>query len=362
MATVNGSVKIGSVAKIPIRVHWTFAILFFLIWHPGMTLSQALPGVAWIAVLFACVVIHELSHCAMARRRGLPVQDIVLLPLGGVSQIGGLTSAGPKTERDVAVVGPLTNFVIAGVLFLVTLAMGGHIWPPVAVVGPWTARVAWLNVLLGAFNLLPALPMDGGRILRAVLSARGGNLRATRIASGVAMFVGALMIAGGLRYGDYFLAAIGLLVILGALGERRMAVVKDAISNIQVGNVMAQDPTSVLSEVTVGQLAPWLAGFPGRAVPIVEAGNFVGIVGMEELLSASPYATVGEAADRRAPVLDASQAVYPDAINAFASTPRLQLAVMSGGRIVGVLYRWTLQNLLNQYQSASPRNAGSPVG
>ncbi|MGH9171536.1 MAG: site-2 protease family protein [Acidimicrobiales bacterium] len=357
------SLKIASVARIPIRVHWTFLLLLVYVWWASgdATFSQLVPSFIWIGALFVFVTLHELSHCAMARRRGLEVQDILLLPIGGVSQIRALNGAGPRTERDVAIVGPLSNFVLAGGLALVAALTGGRIWPPTLLGGSWAARLAWLNVLLGLFNLLPALPMDGGRVMRALLAQRTNPLRATRIAASVAIVLGAVMIAAAIAFGDILLIGIGVLVIFGALFERRTAVMRDAISNMQVGNVMAQDPTSVLAEVTVGQLAPWLAGFPGRAVPIVDAEKYIGMIGMEDLLQASPWTPVGEVADRASPVLDASQAVYPDALAAFAATPRLQLAVTSGDRVVGVLYRWTLQNVVRQYQAAAmARRGGAP--
>ncbi|HEV8065501.1 MAG TPA: site-2 protease family protein, partial [Acidimicrobiales bacterium] len=332
-----GSLKIGSIARIPIRVHWSFLLLIGYVWlaTPDPSVSTLWPNLLWIVALFGFVTAHELSHCAMARRRGLEVQDILLLPIGGVSQIRALSGAGPKIERDVAIIGPLSNFAMAGVLAIVALLTGGHLWPPALLAGSWPARLAWLNVLLGAFNLLPALPMDGGRVMRALLAERGDPLRATRIASSVAIALGVLMMVAAfvIPGGDILLVFIGVLVIAGAVAERRTAVVRDAIANMQVGNVMAQDPTSVLAEVTVGQLAPWLASFPGRAVPIVDAEQYIGMIGMEDLLQAPPWTPVGEVADRSSPVLDANQSVYPDALAAFAATPRLQLAVTSGGRV-----------------------------
>ncbi len=353
---MRGSLKIGSIARIPIRVHWSFAFLLLLAFadNPHASGTQYLQLVGWIVALFVCVTIHELSHCAVARRRGLVVRDIILLPIGGVSQIEGLPSEDARTERDVAVVGPLTNFVLAAALFLVAWLTHGRIWPPALFAGSWFVRLAWLNIVLGAFNLLPALPMDGGRVLRALLASRGDQLKATRIAATVAMVLGAGMIAFGIGY-DFWLVFIGAFVIMGAVTERRTAMVRASINDLRVGNVMTADPTSVLAEVTVGQLAPWLASFPGRAVPIVGPDGYVGIVAMEDLLQASPWTPVGDVADRTARVLEAAQPVYPDGISAFGSTPRLQLAVMDNGRVVGVLYRWSLQNLLRQQQTAGAR-------
>src|ERR1039457_33859 len=135
---MRGSLKLGTIARIPIRIHWTFGFLLLLVvGGSGGSAVQILDGLAWIGALFACVTIHDLSHCAVAKKRGLPVKDIILLPLGGVSEIEGLTSADPVTERDVAIVGPLTNVCLAALFGLIALVTGAHIWPPTLFAGSW---------------------------------------------------------------------------------------------------------------------------------------------------------------------------------------------------------------------------------
>jgi hypothetical protein len=122
---------------------------------------------------------------------------------------------------------------------------------------------------------------------------------------------------------------------------------------------MAHDPTTVLGEVTVQQLVPWLQAYPGRAVPIVENDRYLGIAAVEDLI-VQPWATVRDACDKAAPVLDASQPLFPAALEAFSRFRRNQLAVMSDGHVVGVLYRWTLQAVVNQNAPAvSVRGGGS---
>jgi len=346
---MRGAVKIGRVAGVPIKVHWTFSFLVVLLVlsYPHATWSAIWPLAVWVVALFASVTIHELAHCAVARRRGLTVRDIVLLPIGGVSEINGLPAA-PRTERDIAIAGPLASLGLAVLLGTAALLSGARVWPPVLTTGSLVADLAWMNLILAAFNLLPALPMDGGRVLRAVLSGRGYPLRATRIASSVAIALGVAMIVVGIRY-DPWLVFIGAFVMLGASGERRAASVQASFSGLRVGDVMAHDPTTVLSQVTAQQLMPWLSAYPGRAVPIVENDRYLGIVAVEDLLL-HPWATVGEACDKTAPVLDAATPVYPTALEAFSTFPRNQLAVMGDGHVVGVVYRWTLQAVARQQQ------------
>lgn len=365
---MRGAVKIGKIAGVPIKVHWSFSFLVVLLVvaefgdNAHATFSTIWRLIVWVVVLFASVTIHELAHCAVARRRGLTVRDIILLPIGGVSEISGLPAA-PKTERDIAIAGPAMSFVLAILLGLVAFLVGGPIWPPALSVSalPLVSDLAWMNLLLCGFNLLPALPMDGGRVLRAILAGRGDPLKATRIASSVAVALGAGMIVVGLAvYPDIFLVFIGAFVMLGANAERRAATVQASFNGLRVGDVMAHDPTTVLAEVTVQQLLPWLQAYPGRAVPIVENDRYLGIAAVEDLIL-QPGATVGEACDRVAPVLDASQPLYPTALEAFSRVPRNQLAVMAGGHVVGVLYRWTLQAVVRQNQGplAAAQRGGS---
>jgi Zn-dependent protease len=349
---MRGSVKIGKLAGVPIRVHWSFSLLvaFIVFGDLGQKNVSVLPTVIWVVALFASVTLHELAHCAVARRRGLEVRDIILLPIGGVSEISGLP-ASPAIERDIAIAGPLASLGLAVLLGAVAFATGGKIWPPALTTGSLVADLGWMNLLLFGFNLLPALPMDGGRVLRAVLAGRGDMVRATRIASSIAMVLGAGMILVGFLY-DFWLMLIGAFVMMGANAERRAAAVRASFGSIRIGDVMANDPTTVLAEVTVQQLGPWLQSFPGRAVPIVDGERYLGMAAMEDLML-HPSGTVGDACDKTAPVLDASQPLYPAALEAFSFSSRNQLCVMSAGRVVGVLYRWTLQAVVRQNLGAA---------
>lgn len=352
---MRGSVRIISVGGIPIRLHWSFAFLILLVVASaggtgGAKWSLILGSLLWVVALFASVTLHELSHCAVARTRGLHVRDIVLLPIGGVSEIEGLPSD-PRVERDVALAGPLASVALGVGFALLALAVGAQIWPPTLWSGAWLSRLAWLNFLLAAFNLLPALPMDGGRVLRGSLAVRWSDITATKIAAGVAQVVGVAMIAFGLRF-DWWLILIGGFVLMGASAERRAAGMRASLQGLVVGGVMTQDPTTVPAGVSVQEVAPWLYSYPGRALPVLEGEQYLGIVSMEELVGAGPGTPIGGVCDRSAPVLDASQPVYPAVFEAFSSSHRSQLAVLSAGRVVGVVYRPVLQGILRQANRA----------
>jgi Zn-dependent protease len=213
------SVSIGRIAGIPIRVHWTFALLIGLVVVANWSLGRAAvaTGLLWIFALFAFVVAHEISHCLVARRRGANVLGIILIPLGGLSQLEAMPEA-PVDEFAVAIVGPLTSLGLGVALIALGLLAGAHVWPPTLFAGSWWARLAWLNLLLGMFNFLPALPMDGGRVLRATLARHRSNLEATLLAGRVARYVAFAMIFVGILY-DFWLVLIGVFVLMGSNAE-----------------------------------------------------------------------------------------------------------------------------------------------
>jgi Zn-dependent protease len=213
------SIPIGSVFGISLRLHWTFFLLIPFVaavdWSSGT--RSVLLGLLWIVALFSFVTAHEVAHCVVAQRRGAKVLGIVLFPLGGLSQLEEMPKA-PDDELAVAIAGPMFSLVTGVLLLLVGLLMGSHMWPPTLFVGSWWARLGWLNLLLGAFNMLPALPMDGGRVLRAGLARHRSNLEATEIAGRIARYLGVAMIAVGFLY-DFWLCLIGIFVLLGASAE-----------------------------------------------------------------------------------------------------------------------------------------------
>lgn len=361
---MKGSVKIARIAGVPLRVHWSFSLLvvYVLVGSASQSTSAVFGLLGWVAALFASVTVHELAHCVVAKRRGLKVRDIVLLPIGGVSEIEGMPST-PEIELKVAIVGPLTSLLLGGVLALVTVAVGGHLWPPSISFtgGHFLAVLAWVNVFLAAFNLIPALPMDGGRVLRALIATRKDPVKATRIATVVAYGFGAAMIAVGLAV-DVWLILIGAFVIMGATAERRAATLRETFHGIRVGDVMVHEPVPVQLSLPVGQFAQWLAAYPGRAMPVVdgEGGPFIGIVAMRHLVGAHPWATVGDVCDREARTIDAAAPLVPDALEIFGSAQRPELAVTWQGQVIGVLYVSTVQGMLSSNAGQQGRASQAP--
>lgn len=217
----TSSVRIARILGVEVRLHWTFLVMVVLVaWaNAGSGAATMAVGSLWIAAIFGSVLVHELAHCVVARHRGAVVEDILLLPIGGLSQLHKMPEAAGD-ELAIGIVGPLASFGLALGVAGAGLALHARMWPPALFAGSWFARLFWLNVLLGGFNLLPALPMDGGRVLRAALARHRDRRVATRLAAQVARFFAVLMIAGGFAY-DLWLVVIGVFVFLGAAAEEQ---------------------------------------------------------------------------------------------------------------------------------------------
>ena len=219
------SLKLGSFAGIRVYVHWTFALLlgWVLFSHIGQghNWAEAWGGVGFILALFGCVLLHEFGHALTAKHYDIRTQDITLLPIGGIARLERLPE-NPHHELWVTLAGPAVNVVIAGILFAVlTLAYPLPDFSQAKFLeGNLLARLMWVNVFLGAFNLLPAFPMDGGRVLRALLSMRLGRVRATRLAASIGQGMAILFGFAGF-FGNPMLIFIAIFVYLGAEAEAR---------------------------------------------------------------------------------------------------------------------------------------------
>jgi Zn-dependent protease len=211
---MSWSIKLGRIAGIRIYLHWTFLILLGWFFFSGLTESvfTAVANVLMVAALFGCIVLHELGHALAARRYGIETRDITLLPIGGVARMERLPRD-PRQELVVALAGPAVNVVIALVLGAVIRVLD---------VGGLLSQLFVVNVALVLFNLLPAFPMDGGRVLRALLARRLEYVRATWIAARVGQVIALLFIAIGL-FKNPLLAIIGVVIFFGARNEAWIA-------------------------------------------------------------------------------------------------------------------------------------------
>jgi len=217
----RGSIRVARIFGIDICVHWTFLLLIAVVGLTSSDRSQFWMNLLWIVAVFGSVLVHEFSHCFMARRRGAVVEDILLTPIGGMSEMQQVPRA-PSDEATIAIVGPLTSVALGLIIAGVGALAGARLWPPTLFAGSWFSRLAWLNLTLGGFNLLPALPMDGGRVLRALLARNHDRRSATRVAGMIARLLALAMAIAGILY-DPWLVVIAIFVWLGARSEEYAA-------------------------------------------------------------------------------------------------------------------------------------------
>ncbi len=291
---MRSSFTLGQVAGIKIGIHYTWLLAFVLIawslaqgYFPDLLprSSQAtywLMGIAGALLLFASVLVHELSHSLVARRRGLQVDSITLFIFGGVSNLTSEATK-PGDEFLVAVVGPATSLILAAVFWAI-----GQVLPTNAsVAGVLVGYIAFANAILGAFNLVPGFPLDGGRVLRGIVWGATGSLRqATRVASYVGQAVGFLLIFWGLATllgGDFlsglWIAFIGWFLSGAAESARQEQAVRQVLSGVAVRTVMDPAPPRTTPETTVESFVFEYVLLHGqRAVLVVDGNHLLGIV------------------------------------------------------------------------------------
>ncbi len=341
--------KIGTFAGIAVYVHATFVLLLGWIalshWMQYQSLLPTLLGVGFILALFLCVVLHEYGHALAARKFGISTKDISLLPIGGLARLERIPDK-PNQELWVALAGPTVNIVIAALL-AVYLVLSGH-FEPVQQMGlthgAFLERVMFANLFLVGFNMIPAFPMDGGRVLRAVLAKRMEYARATRIAANVGH--GLAFVFGFLGlFTNPFLVFIALFVWIGAAQEAAMAETKSLMSSASAKDAMIPEfrtlsPRDELSHAVKLVLNGWQQDFP-----VVDEGRVVGMLLRADMIatlaSGQVHASVQQAMREDFPVaspVEPLQSVFTRLHETEAAT----VPIVENGRLVGLI---TLENM-----------------
>lgn len=285
------SIKIAKIAGIEVRVHVTFLLLLAFIGYAYYRVGgsqAALSGVTFILLIFLCVLLHEFGHAIAARYFGIRTPDITLLPIGGVARLQRMPDK-PWQELVVALAGPAVNVVIAAILFLgLGLKWSGadieeNLLSPR---GQLITKVAVVNVMLVVFNLIPAFPMDGGRVLRALLAMRMPFGKATMIAARVGQALAFALGFLGL-FGNPFLIFIALFVYLGAAQENAMAQMKDATSGLHVTDAMVTELATLQESHTIDDAVDALLRTSQQEFPVLDEERRVrGILTREPMIRA----------------------------------------------------------------------------
>ena len=239
------SFKIGSAWGIPIELHLTFILLIAAVFILSVP-TQQFYTFTIVLFLFVFVVFHELAHSIIARHYGIKVRKIILYPIGGVSEIEEIPD-NPSQEWRMAVAGPLTSIVLGVALLGVSLIISTQtftIYTFITITGNFLTDLATLNILLGAFNLIPAFPMDGGRVFRALLAERLKYSDATRYAVYLGKIFGIAMVLIGFVY-NFFLILVGIFVYIGASEEAEQTIISTTLAGVRVKDVMQSEIGSV---------------------------------------------------------------------------------------------------------------------
>lgn len=344
--------KIGRLAGIDVYLHFTFLILLGWIalsqYLQRQRWQDAVAGLALILTLFSIVVMHELGHALMARRFGIRTRDITLLPIGGVAQLERMPEK-PWQELLVALAGPAVNVVLA-IVFFAALAVRGELAELAdarelkLMGGHFLATMVSINVTLAVFNLLPAFPMDGGRVLRALLAMRMDYVRATNIAASIGQAMAWVLGFVGL-FTNPFLLFIALFVWIGAAQEASQVRMKSALAGLPVRRVMVTEFRALAPEDSLARAVEHILSGCQEDFPVVEEGRPVGVLKRTDLLAGltrlGQEARVGEVMQRKFCTAGPDEMVEAVLARLADDDPRV-LPVLQDRALVGLL---TAENL-----------------
>jgi Zn-dependent protease len=361
------SLKLGTFAGIGVYVHATFSLLIAWIavlhWIEGRTVLAVVNGVAFMLAIFACVVLHEFGHALTARRYGIRTRDITLLPIGGIARLERMPDQ-PMQEFWVAVAGPAVNVAIASALYLFLSATGAMV--PIATLTPtggsFLERLMVVNLFLVGFNIIPAFPMDGGRVLRSLLALRMAYTRATSIAAAIGQGFALLFGFLGLASGNYVLLFIAFFVWIGAAQENSMVQMRSALGGIPVHQAMLTEVHALSPRDDLGHAVQLILAQSQPDFPVVDDGAVVGILTRTDLLGALARegrgARVGDVMQREFVALDPAD-MLEGAFQRLQACRCRTAPVVRGGRLVGLVTMDNLGEFLAIQAALEKQGAGS---
>ena len=346
------SVPAGRLFGVDIRIHLTFLFLLAFVWFTqSVTMGAvgAVRGTALVGIVFGCVVLHELGHALVARRSGVAVRSIILLPIGGVTLMEDMGRQTPDPARDIriSVAGPLVNLAIAAIsgAFILAFMPQVHLWEqPFVHAGNLPRALFWGNVFLGGFNLLPAYPMDGGRILRAVLSERMDYVRATRRAVAIGQAFAMLFIFLGVW--NTWLMLIGFFLFVGAQLEDRSVVFQSVLESVHMEDVMLTGFSTLTPADTLEDALQKAVHTLQDDFPVIRGSDMVGIISKQRIVDALRRSGNGYVQSAMVRAFDIAQRTdsLASAFRKLGGRGLNMIPVVDDQRLVGIV---TMQNLMH---------------
>jgi Zn-dependent protease/predicted transcriptional regulator len=353
---MSWSIKLFKVKGIDIKIHVTFVLI--LIWAAfrwssltGAGWEGAAFGVAATLLLFVAVTLHELGHSFQALKLGIPVRNITLMPMGGLAQMEEIPEK-PSQELRITLAGPLVNFLIAGLLIglgallqvrsVISLQELAQSLGQVS----WSGMLAYLtmaNLAIGLFNLIPAFPMDGGRILRALLAMKIDHARATTIAVFIGQALAWMIGLWGFMIGNYFLVLIAIFVWMAAGSEGKQTDVKNVLNEIKVGQAMTHKPHVLFSNDVLERAVELTLSTAQIDFPVMgeEDGSLVGLLTKADLIKglreAGGSALVDQYMHRQYPITTADDLLFIAHRRMAENKTHVMPVVDRNGGMVGLL-------------------------
>jgi len=350
--------QIAKVAGIPVRIHFTF--LLFLAWV-GWS-SQSRGGWQWVVLVisvFFCVILHEFGHALAARKYGIRITSITMYPIGGVAMLEGRLS--PRQELWITIAGPAVNFIIAAALYLYMLVSPQEFYlSPDIRQGGVLPALFFANLNLGVFNLIPAFPMDGGRILRAALATKLGDVRATRIAAGVGQLVAVVLGVVGVFSGQVELMLIAFFVFIVAGQELTSTITRSYLAGKKVRDAMLVRFVTLPHGATLSQASDALLNGSQEDFPVLSGEQVIGVLMRDGLARGlaeeGPDGYVAGSMEREFPMCapdDDLESIAED----FARKGYVPAMVMEGDQLIGLLTHENLSEYI-MLQDAVARKMG----
>jgi Zn-dependent protease/CBS domain-containing protein len=292
------SISAGRIFGVELRIHWTFFLLPLFVWYTEYAAHGTADegrGLALVAIMFACVLAHEFAHALVARRSGVQAKSIILLPIGGITQLDDSQPAIDanltpwKRDIRIALAGPLMNlliaFVAAGIILLVAPEVDLRTWP-FLLARNLPRSVVWANLYLAGFNLLPAYPMDGGRVLRALFSRHMDSVQATRRAVSIGQAFATLFILGGMLWPNYWLTLVGLFLFIASQMEERSVVFQSVLERVHLEDIMLTDFATLSPADTLEDALDKAVHCLQDDFPVIRGNDMVGVISKQKILEA----------------------------------------------------------------------------
>lgn len=347
------SFKIGQLFNIPIYLHWSFLLLPLIVIYRSSTLDTI--NIIWelglVFTLFACVLFHELGHALSARRYGVNTLDIILSVIGGVARLTKLPEK-PSQELIVAAAGPAVNVVIAVVISLLLLITGNFDLPQVETINSsnFLPLLAIANIGLVVFNLVPAFPMDGGRMLRAGLAMKLSRVKATRIAVIVGQILAVFFAALGVYTGNYTLVFIAVFVFMSAASEYRGVKQEAYFLNHVVGDAMKQQFSVLQQSNAMDYAVQVLTNSGQRHFVVLNLMNLEGILTHQQIIKAisekNTLAPISDYMIKNFTVLSPQDSIQK-AYYLFQEKGHEIIPVVENGVVIGIVDKASLQDFLS---------------